>query len=83
MGPFSMLSDERWRALLESAPCKIAALSGYSFAIAAPRCDETDVETQLDYFKILKKNYELLAREEAFGQNATTLLVLKRKAAAK
>jgi hypothetical protein len=83
MGPFSMLSDERWRELLESAPCKIAALSGYSFAIAPPRCDETDVETQLDYFKILKKNYELLAREEAFGQNATTLLVLKRKAAAK
>jgi len=83
MGPFSMLSDERWRALLESAPCPVAALSGYSFAIDAPRCDEVSVDRQLEYFKILKRNYELVAREEAFGQNATTLLVLKRKAAAK
>ena len=83
MGPFSMLSDEQWRALLESAPCPIAALSGYSFAINAPKCDEVSVERQLEYFKILKKNYELIEKEESFGQNATTLLVLKRKAAAK
>ena len=83
MGPFSMLSDERWRELLESAPCPVAALSGYSFAIAPPRCDEVDVETQLEYWSILKKNYDLLAKEEMFGQNATTLLVLKRKAEAK
>jgi hypothetical protein len=83
MGPFSMLSDEQWRVLLESAPCPIAALSGYSFAINAPKCDEVSVERQLEYFKILKKNYELIEKEESFGQNATTLLVLKRKAAAK
>ena len=79
MGPFSMLSDERWRELLESAPCPVAALSGYSFAIAPPRCDEVDVETQLEYWSILKKNYDLLAKEPSFGQNATTLLILKRK----
>ena len=83
MGPFSMLSDEQWRALLESAPCPIAALSGYSFAIEAPRCNEVSVDRQLEYFKILKKNYELIEKEEFFGQNATTLVVLKRKAAAK
>ena len=83
MGPFSMLSDERWRELLESAPCPVAALSGYSFAIAPPRCDEVDIERQLEYWGILKKNYDLLAKEEMFGQNATTLLVLKRKSEAK
>ena len=83
MGPFSMLSDERWRELLESAPCPVAALSGYSFAIAPPRCDEVDIERQLEYWSILKKNYDLLAKEEMFGQNATTLLVLKRKSEAR
>ena len=83
MGPFSMLSDEQWRALLESAPCPIAALSGYSFALEAPKCNEVSVDRQLEYFKILKKNYELIEKEEFFGQNATTLVVLKRKAAAR
>ena len=79
MGPFSMLSDEQWRALLASAPCPVAALSGYSFAISPPRCDEVPVERQVEYWGLLKKNYDLIAREEHFGQNATTLLVLKRK----
>ena len=83
MGPFSMLSDARWRELLESAPCPVAALSGYTFAIDAPRCDEVPVDTQLEYWNILKKHYDLLVKEESFGQNATTLLVLKRKAEAK
>jgi hypothetical protein len=83
MGPFSMLSDARWRELLESAPCPVAALSGYTFAIDAPRGDEVPVDTQLEYWNILKKHYDLLVKEESFGQNATTLLVLKRKAEAK
>jgi hypothetical protein len=78
-----MLSDARWRELLESAPCPVAALSGYTFAIDAPRCDEVPVDTQLEYWNILKKHYDLLVKEESFGQNATTLLVLKRKAEAK
>jgi hypothetical protein len=82
MGPFSMLSDERWRELLSSAPCEIAAFSGYAFAIDPPKCDERPVERQIEYWETLKRNYELVDREEAFGQNATTLLVLRRKAAA-
>ena len=52
-------------------------------SIAPPRCDEVDIERQLEYWSILKKNYDLLAKEEMFGQNATTLLVLKRKSEAK
>ena len=80
MGPFSMLSDEEWRKLLSSAPCKMAALSGYSFAIDPPRCDETPIERQIEYFSILKKSYDLVMKEDAFGQNATSLLILKRKA---
>ena len=82
MGPFAMLTDEEWKTLLtETAPaeCKIAALSGYAFAIEPPVCKERSIEKQMEYWTLLKKNYKLVDREEAFGQNATTLLMLKRK----
>ena len=82
MGPFAMMSDEDWKKmLLETAPreCAVAALSGYSFAIRPPKCDERPVAQQLDFWSCLKKNFELVGREEAFGQNATPLLILKRK----
>lgn len=79
MGPFSMKTDAEWREFLASAPCEIAALSGYSFAVDPPRCDERPVKTQVEYWEILKKRYDLVMKEDAFGQNATTLLVLRRK----
>ena len=79
MGPFAMLSDVEWRTLLHAAPCEIAALSGYSFAICPPKCDERPIGTQMEYWSILKRRYSLVSREENFGQNQTTLLVLKRK----
>ena len=82
MGPFAMLTDEDWKKLLtETAPaeCKIAALSGYAFAIEPPVCNERSIEKQMEYWTLLKQDYKLVDREEAFGQNATTLLILKRK----
>ena len=82
MGPFAMLTDEEWKKLLtETAPteCKIAALSGYAFAIEPPVCNERSVEKQMECWALLKRNYKLVDREEHFGQNATTLLMLKRK----
>lgn len=81
MGPFSMLDDAGWRKLLTEAPkmCKVAAGSGYMFAIEPPACTERSFERQLEYWNILKSSYEPAFREEAFGQNATPLLVLKRK----
>ena len=82
MGPFAMMSDANWKKLLtETAPaeCRIAALSGYAFAIEPPVCKERSIEKQMEYWTLLKQNYKLVDREEAFGQNATTLLVLKRK----
>lgn len=79
MGPFSMLTDEEWRSLLESAPTKVAALSGYTFAVAPPGCNERAIEDQMKYWTLLKKNYELVLKEDMFAQNATTLLILKRK----
>lgn len=82
MGPFAMMTDAEWKKLLtESAPaeCAIAALSGYTFAIEPPVCTERSVDKQLEYWSLLKKKYELVDQEEAFGQNATTLLILKRR----
>ena len=40
-------------------------------------------ERQKAFWLILRKNYELVDSEPDFGQNATTLLVLRRKEAAK
>ena len=77
MGPFSIMTDEEWRALLELSPCPVAALSGYTFAIEPPSCRERDLAQQLEYWQILKTRYTLADRIERFGQNATTLLILK------
>jgi len=79
MGPFAMLDDAAWRKLLESAPCKVAALSGYSFAVEPPACNERPVEQQRAYHGIVRKNYAYIAKVDRFGQNATTLILLKRK----
>ena len=69
--------------LLEAAPCPLAACSGYSFAVAAPSCHETPFDEQKRFFSLLKKNYEWVDTSAKFGQNATTLLVLKRREARK
>ena len=82
MGPFAMLTDDEWHKLLvETVPseCAVAACSGYTFAVEPPRCDERPVAVQMDWWALLKKNFALVDREEAFGQNATPLLILKRK----
>ena len=80
MGPFSVLTDDEWKNLLSTASCEVAALSGYSFAIKPPRCAERPIEQQMEYWGLLKSRYDLVMREDDFGQNATTLLILKKKA---
>lgn len=81
MGPFAMLEDLEWCRLLMTAheSCPVAALSGYTFAIEPPSCRERDLDTQLEYWWILEQNYEKAFKVESFGQNSTTLVVLKRK----
>ena len=78
MGPFAQLSDAQWRHLLETVDCPVAALSGYTFAIRPPQCDQRPVEEQLAYWKLVKRRYRLVDREEAFGQQATPLMILRR-----
>ena len=79
MGPFSMLDDDRWQRLLGECDCEIAALSGYTFAVNPPRCNERPLDRQLAYWNILRRRYEFVVREDDFGQNATPLMILKRK----
>lgn len=79
MGPFSMLDDGQWKRLLSECECELAALSGYTFAIEPPRCNERPLDRQLEYWDILHRRYELATRVENFGQNATPLLILKRR----
>ena len=93
MGPFSyfpglsdkdaearhVLNDSKLEKLIDSAPSEVAAFSGYAFAIAAPKCTEVSFERQRDLFRRLKERYEAVDTEHNFGQNATTLLVLRRR----
>ena len=77
MGPFSVLSDAEWRKLLDECKIPVAALSGYTFAIEPPECNERSNAEQIEYWKILKRNYRYLFQKDRFGQNATTLLILQ------
>ena len=79
MGPFSVLSDAEWRKLLAYPTAPLAALSGYTFAVEPPACGERPLDQQMEYWSILKRSYEFVERHDAFGQNATPLLILRRK----
>lgn len=78
MGPFSMLSDDQWRNLLQNADCPVAALSGYTFAIDPPVCDERPADEQIEFWNIVKSRYSYIGQIDGFGQNSTSLLLLKR-----
>jgi hypothetical protein len=78
MGPFSMLSDDEWRDLLQNAECPVAALSGYTFAIDPPVCGERSADEQIEFWNIVKSRYSYAGQIDGFGQNSTSLLLLKR-----
>ena len=81
MGPFSILSDDAWRELLENAPetCPVVALSGYTFAIEPPVCNERDPALQEEYWRIVRSRYETVETVKAFGQNATELKIMRKR----
>lgn len=74
-----VLSTEDLEALLVAAPCPVAAFSGYGFAISAPKMTEIPFDEQKRFYEILKRGYVFADVEHAFGQNATTLVVLRRR----
>ena len=83
MGPFSILSDDDWRDLLDSTTCPVAAISGYAFAVDPPVCDERDPSFQEELRAKVRARYDLKSEIKAFGQNSTLLEIMKLKEAAK
>ena len=79
MGPFAVLSNADIERAIRETEMPVAALSGYCFAIDMPDGTERPIGDQVRYWELLKKKYVLADREESFGQNATPLLILKRK----
>ncbi len=95
MGPFSYfpdLSDDdaerfhvmnatRLTALLDAAPCRVAAISGYGYAVRAPVMDQVPDKDRQRYFSLLGQHYDRVQEVSDFGQNGTTLYILKRRTA--
>jgi hypothetical protein len=63
--------------MLLTTDCPVAALSGYSFVIDPPVCNERNIEDQIEFWNILKSRYNVVDQVNRFGQNSTTLLLLK------
>ena len=92
MGPFSyfpamsteeaeslhVMNGERLERLIDSAPCELAAFSGYGFAIEVPKGTRTPVETVVRFRDKLRKRYKCIGLERNFGQNHTGLEIFKR-----
>ena len=87
MGPFSyfpnlsdaeamsinVMNTQRMESLLRSAPCRLAAFSGYGFAISVPKGDETPKAVQNRFRELLNAGYQKVSEVPYFGQNHTTL----------
>ena len=87
MGPFSyfphlsaeeakavnVMNKERMENLLRSAPCRLAAFSGYGFAIEVPKGSETPKSVQERFRAILGEKYQKVDSVPDFGQNHTAL----------
>ena len=76
---FHVLNRKRLCALLESAPCTVAAFSGYGLAIRAPVMDEVPQKDAQLFLSLLGKHYDRVQEVTDFGQNCTTLQVMKRR----
>ena len=76
---FHVLNRNRLSALLASAPCGVAAFSGYGLAIRSPVMDEVPQEDVQVFLGLLGKNYDRVQDVPDFGQHCTTLEIMKRR----
>ena len=93
MGPFGYfpdLSDEDalkyhvfnragMHKLISSAPCEVAAFSGYGLVIQAPVMDQVPYQEYQRFMQELSVNYDFVQEIPDFGQNNTLLQILKRR----
>jgi len=76
---YHVLNKAAMLELLEKAPCSMAAVSGYGFAVRSPVMDEVPAEDQKLFRETLLRNYTLTKTIDAFGQNNTRLDIYTRK----
>jgi hypothetical protein len=76
---YHVLNKAAMLELLEKAPCSMAAVSGYGFAVRSPVMDEVPAEDQKLFRETLLRNYTLTQTIDAFGQNSTKLEIYQRK----
>lgn len=93
MGPFSLfpeLTDEEaqrfrvhnlrtLRRVMRESTAPLAALSGYSFALACPGTDPLDEGEREALFDEMRQYYEPVREVPDFGQAHTTLTILRRR----
>ncbi len=65
--------------LLATAPCAVAAFSGYGLAIQAPVMDRVPHGEYQAFMALLIKKYDFVQEIPDFGQNNTLLQILKRR----
>ena len=76
---FHVLNKRMLLALLERAPCEVAAVSGYGFAIRAPVMDRVPEDDVQLFWSRLTRSYDRVDEVADFGQHCTTLQVFKRR----
>ena len=76
---FKVLNKRGLLTLLEHAPCEVAAVSGYGFAIRAPVMDRVSDDDAQIFWSALTRNYDRIEEVADFGQHSTTLQIFKRR----
>ena len=76
---FKVLNKRMLLALIERAPCDVAAISGYGFAIRAPVMDRVPEDDAQILWSALTRNYDRVEEVADFGQHNTTLQIFKRR----
>jgi hypothetical protein len=78
---FHVMNAGRLGTLLASAPASVAAYSGYGFAVRSPVMDEVPDAERRRFLSLLGRNYDDVQEVPGFGQNGTTLQIMKRRKA--
>ena len=76
---FKVLNKRMLLALIERAPCEMAAISGYGFAVRAPVMDRVPEDDAQLFWYALSRNYDLVDAFDDFGQHNTRLQIFKRR----
>lgn len=76
---FHVVNRNRLCAVLASAPCDVAAFSGYGLAIRSPVMDEVPQVDVQRFWSVLGKNYDRVQEVPDFGQHCTMLEIMKRR----